>query len=220
VGDSAEMVRARAEFLRAGHFEPLYDAIGRNAAADPRPEVIAELGSGTGALLALLGQRLAPAAAYGFDLSKEAVARAARAHPELTFAVADVEEHIPLGDATVDLAVSAFAPRPAGGLARTVKPGGTLVVTMATERHLAELRQRLDLIGVHPAKLEQLGVRLAPAFRLDEAELVEYELALSPEDARRAVLMGPNARHVGEMALPDEPLPDRVSVRIARFRRV
>lgn len=232
VGDSAEMVRARAELLAAGHFERVAAAVadaGQQALAGAsagagRPSAAVEVGCGTGYYLGRLdaalrerGERLG--CGFGVDLSKTAASRAARDHPGLRFLVADVEAGIPLEDASVDLALSVFAPRPGAELGRVVRPGGGLVVALAGADHLCGLRERLDLIGVHPDKLERLGERLAPWFELAATASVEYEVALSAEDARRVVLMGPNARHDVDLAVLDDSLSDRVSVTIARFRR-
>ena len=210
------MVAARAELLSRGHFEPVARAV---AGAVERPSVLAELGSGTGYYLHAAHAASGASCAFGFDLSKDACARAARAHPHLRFAVADVEERIPLHDAGADALLSVFAPRPAAEVARVVRPGGVLVAAFATERHLAALRERLGLIDVHPRKLDRLAERLGPWFSADGAEPVEYELELPAHDAALLVAMGPNARHRAGAQVPSEPVGDTVAVLVARFRR-
>jgi 23S rRNA (guanine745-N1)-methyltransferase len=242
VGDTAAMVQARAEFLAAGHFEPVADAVAAAAAESPQLDpVVAEIGSGTGYYLGAVVKRLntlpecstevdrAATAGFGFELSKAAAAHAGRAFPALRFVVADVEERVPLLDATADLALSVFAPRPAAELARVLRPGGELLVAMATPRHLAALRERLGLLEVGEAKLARLEQRLRPAFEPVGSETVEYEIELSPEDVERLVAMGPNAWHEAR-AQERSPLVaqratndvwhDLVSVEVARFRRL
>lgn len=210
-GDSAAMVRARAELLARGHFEPLARAV---AATSGASEVAAELGSGTGYYLA----RVEAEVRVAIDLSKAAAAHAAR-EPGLVSVVADVADRVPLADASADLLLSVFAPRPAAESARVVRPGGAFVVAMATERHLSALRDELDLIGVHPGKPEKLRERLAGAFERDAAERIEYELELAPGDVELLVAMGPNARH-GTTARAAATRRDRVSVELLRFRRL
>jgi 23S rRNA (guanine745-N1)-methyltransferase len=232
VGDTAEMVRARAQALERGHFEPLAEAIAAEAAAvaaaegsDPAPEgqksaqagpgrLVAEIGAGTGYYLARTGGE---ATRVAIDLSKPAAAHAARAG--LVSVVADVEERIPLLDASVDVLLSVFAPRPAAEAARVVSPGGAFVVAMATERHLAGLRGELGLLGVHPGKPEALRERLAGAFEQDHAATVEHEVELAAADVPLLVAMGPNARHGGEPP-PARARRDVVSVDVLRFRRL
>lgn len=222
VGDTAEMARARAEFLAGGHYRPLAAALVETA---PAAEVVAELGCGTAYYLAALVDGLRergapPRCGFGFDLSKAAAAQAARHNPGLTVAVTDVETRIPLGDGAADLALSVFAPRPAAELGRVIRPGGTVLAAFATPRHLAELRDRLGLLEVGEAKLERLAERLTGDFELTETDTVEFELNLSAEQVRLLVAMGPNARHgIDAAALPADEHVDLASVAIARFRR-
>ena len=237
VGDTAEMVRARAEFLATGHYgrvaeavataasEAMADGVGTHS-GEPSPgtPVVAEIGCGTAYYLNAVVRNLtdkarAPNCAYGFDLSKPAVDRAARDHPDLRFAVADVEAAVPLLDSSADLVLSAFAPRPAAELARVTKPGGSLVVAFAGPRHLERLRERLDLLAVGEDKLETLAHRLAPSFDLVDTRAVDYELELTADEAGLVVLMGPNARHGSNPTGIDGSPADLVSVVVARFRR-
>lgn len=224
VGDDAAMVGARAEFLAAGHYQPLTDAIAAAAvAAAPGDGALLELGAGTGhqlaATAASLGERGWAGCAFGVDLSKAAAERAAKLHLGPRFLVADVEVAIPLTDRAAALCLSAFAPRPAAELGRVTQPGGTLVAALATPRHLEGLRRRLGLIEVGEDKLERLAARLGPWFEPGGAETVEFELCLGAEDARRLVLMGPNARHDPDLEPLASGLEDRASVTVASFRR-
>jgi 23S rRNA (guanine745-N1)-methyltransferase len=244
VGDTAEMVRARAEFLATGHYRRVAEAVagvaaeavanpGAEVAADAErksearkagPSLVAEIGCGTAYYLDAVVRALAdsgprPECAFGFDLSKAAVTQAAREHPDLHLAVADVEDGIPLRDSTADLVLSAFAPRPGPELARIVKPGGSLVVAFAGPQHLESLRERLNLLGVGEDKLDRLSERLDPWFDLIGTTTVQHEANFSPEEARLLVLMGPNAWHDSDPSSLDGGLADLVSVVVARFRR-
>jgi 23S rRNA (guanine745-N1)-methyltransferase len=224
-GDTAAMIEARGEFLGARHYEPVAAAVAKAAIAGAPAaiEVLAEIGSGTGYYLdavtrALHERALGPECAIGVDLSKAAAGRAARRHPDLGFVVADVEAGIPLRDASAGAVLSVFSPRPGAELGRVVRPGGELVVAFAGDRHLGRLRERLGLMDVHEGKLERLGERLEPWFDPVSATAVEYEIKLSAVDARRLVLMGPNAWHGFDPSLLDEGHSDLVSVVVARFR--
>lgn len=225
VGDSAEMVRARAEFLDAGHMEPVAAAVAEAVAAGhPGDGCLAEVGSGTGAYLRaahrqLAGSAAGPPFAWGFDLSKAAASVSARRHRGLGFAVADVEARVPLLDCAAGALMAVFAPRPAAECARVLAPGGCLVAAFATPRHLERLRGRWDLLSVGEGKLEALSGRLTPWFTPVEAHTVEYEIELAPADAERLVAMGPNARHGGLPERPSETTRERISVTVARFLR-
>jgi len=223
VGDTAPMVRARAELLATGHYDRLLAAVAD--AVGPSASVVAEVGSGTGHYLAATVARMrerggGPECAFGFDLSKPAADHAARKHPDLRFVVADVEASIPLRDSVSDVVLSVFAPRPGQELARVIRPGGELVTAFAAPRHLERLRDRWDLMGVREQKLEELTTRLEPWFEPVSAAAVDYEVELSEDDARLVALMGPNAWHDHELEPLGGPIIDRVSVVVARFRRL
>jgi 23S rRNA (guanine745-N1)-methyltransferase len=221
VGDTAAMVAARDVFLAAGHYRAIADAVAA-AVADAGGGPLIEIGSGTGYYLAAaarLDQDGDEARAFGFDLSKPAADHAARRHPGIRFVVADVEAGVPLPDASVGIAISVFSPRPARELGRIVRPGGELVVALAGPRHLERLRDLLQLMSIHDDKLAQLGERLAPWFSPIGTETVEHEIELGAEDARRLVLMGPNAWHGVDLGALVEGHNDLVSVVVARYRR-
>jgi len=224
-GDTAAMVRARAELLTGGHYERIAAAVAAaSEAAVAEPTLVAEVGSGTGyyldAVVRALRERGAdPECAIGFDLSKSAAAHASRRHPGLRFVVADVETAIPLRGATASLVLSVFSPRPGPELSRVIRPGGELVAAFAGPRHLRALREREGLIDVHDDKQERLTTRLAPWFEPVSSAAVEYELEFSAEDVGRLVAMGPNAWHESRSAATAGALTDLVSVVVARYRR-
>jgi SAM-dependent methyltransferase len=224
-GDTAAMVEARAEFLAAGHYRPIADAtVAAVTAADHPAGALAEIGSGTGYYLDAAARVLREReqgleCAVGIDLSKPAAAYAARRHRDLEFVVADAEARIPLRDSAAAVVLSVFSPRPGAELGRVVCPGGELIVAFAVPRHLERLRERLDLIGIHEDKLDRLAERLEPWFDLASTAPVEYEIRLGAEDARRLVLMGPNAWHGFDPTALEGEHTDLVSVIVARFRR-
>jgi 23S rRNA (guanine745-N1)-methyltransferase len=211
VGDTVAMVRARDELLGTGHYEGIAGAVAAAArAGGAQAAVVAEIGSGTGYYLDAVVSSLresgpGPGCAFGFDLSKPAVALASRRHPSLRFAVADVEV--------------AIAPRPTAELGRVTRPGGELVVAFAGPRHLERLRGQLNLMSVQESKLERLTARLAPWFDPLATAPIEYETEFTADDARRLVAMGPNAWHDVDPSAIVGPVPDLVSVVVARFRR-
>jgi 23S rRNA (guanine745-N1)-methyltransferase len=225
VGDTAAMVRARDELLGTGHYERIARGVAAAAReAGAKATVVAEIGSGTGYYLDAVVSGLresdpGPECAFGFDLAKPAVALASRRHPSLRFAVADAEVAIPLVDAAAGLVLSVFSPRPAAELGRVTRPGGELVVAFAGPRHLERLRERLNLMSVQEDKLERLSARLAPWFDPLAAVPIEYEAKFGEDDARRLVAMGPNAWHDVDSSAVVGPVPDLVSVVVARFRR-
>jgi 23S rRNA (guanine745-N1)-methyltransferase len=224
VGDSAQMVAAREQFLARGHFEPLAQALTtavETAYAGAGDRAIVEIGSGTGYYLKEVAAVLEGEGAcrIGIDLSVAAARVLARRQDDALSVVADVEAGIPLKDGAATLALSAFAPRPAAALARVLAPGGLLVVLAAAEEHLAGLRERAGLLGVHPEKLQRLTERLEPAFAQESCDCVDYELELCQEDAVLLLAMGPSARHAPDRGGGALGGPVRVSASVVVLRR-
>jgi 23S rRNA (guanine745-N1)-methyltransferase len=222
VGDTPAMVAARAAFLARGHYARLADAAAdlvlrhlrdRGAAAG----CVLEPGCGTGYYLGRLRERLLaegvpPPCLFGTDVSKHAVRRAARAHPEASFLVADTRTQIPLADHAAVALLDVFAPRDAAEFARVLAPGGLLVVVTPGPAHLAELAARVGLLGIHPEKQRAVADGLAPWFRPLEGRRLRYATELGGAEAAELARMGPSARHLTPAALAAAERLDRLEV--------
>lgn len=203
--DSLAMVDARDRFLRAGHFRPLTLAIAEVAAdllrmAEPGLCVL-DAGAGPGHYLAGVLSAAPDRVGLALDLSKAAARRAARAHPRIAAAVADLTLPLPVKSGCATLALNVFAPRPAEELHRVLAPGGALVVVTPTGRHLRELIDRLGLLHVDARKDQRLRERMSRRFEPIGERTVEHPLRLGREDALSLIGMGPNAFHLDPEAL-------------------
>lgn len=228
--DTPAMVQARVDFLAAGHYRGLAEALATLVAELVPPagaggHRVLDLGAGTGYHLARVLDRLPASRGLALDLSKHALRRAARAHPRLGAAVCDAWQPLPVRSGAVDAVLSVFAPRNAAEIARVLRPGGVLVVATPTGRHLARLVQALGLVGVDEHKDARLHTQLGPHLAAGPTRGLEQEVLLSHPDIVAAVAMGPSARHLdaGQVAsrvrvLPD-PVPVGVSMTLAGYRR-
>lgn len=226
-GDSAEMVADRVSFLAAGHYAgvstALADAVER--AGGPGPEVLLDLGGGTGHHLAAVLDRLPDAAGVILDSSPYAARRAARAHPRAMAVVADTWARLPVRDRAVDRVLVVFAPRNGPEIARVLRPDGRLVVVTPSPEHLGELVAPLGLLTVDPDKSARLAASLEPHLAPVTAEIRHDRLRLDRSAAAALVGMGPHARHLSgaelaaRLAALPEPLDVTVAVRVATYRR-
>ncbi|MFD0277155.1 putative RNA methyltransferase [Kitasatospora sp. NPDC127111] len=224
-GDTAEMVAARSDFLAAGHYRPIADALADAAAATAPEGLVADLGAGTGHYLAHVLDALPALPGAALDISKYALRRAAKAHPRIGAVVCDAWRPLPLRDSSAGLVLNVFAPRNGPEIRRVLRPGGTLLLVSPTPRHLRELVTALGLLSVDEEKQrridEKLGPHLAPAGQQE----VEFTLRLSAADVRTVVGMGPSAWHTDRERLAAwlADLPDPVevtaSVTVAAYRR-
>lgn len=218
--DTREMVAAREEFLGAGHYAPLVDALARVAARYVPPDApgcMVDVGAGAGfytsAVLAVLPGRWGLA----LDISKHAARRAARASARVQAVVCDAWSALPVRTGAAALVLDVFAPRNAAEFRRVLGPEGVLVVVTPTARHLAELVAALPMVTVDPEKDERLADKLGADFTRLEARTVEAVLRLTHPEIALLVSMGPTARHLrpGELSSLVAALPETVPVTLS-----
>lgn len=218
--DSAAMVAARFDFLSAGHYRGLAEAVAELAASflAGAGTAVLDAGTGTGHYLRAVLNRT-PAAAVGLDISKFALRRAARLNPEAVNLVGDVWQPLPLADDAVDVVTVVFAPRNAPEFARVLRPGGRLIVVTPRPGHLAEIAGQTGMLGIEPAKEERLAATLAGHFQAHPGRELDLALSLTPADVANLALMGPAGHHLdrGALAARVAGLPARTAVS-ARFR--
>ena len=222
--DGAEMVAARERFLGSGAYDRVGDALAdaalRTTAAAP---AVLDLGAGPGWYLDRVLARCAgdgrPGRGVALDVSPSAARRAARSGWAVGAVVADAWERLPLRSASVDVALSVFAPRQPVELARVLAPDGVMVVVSPLPEHLAALRATRGLLDVEPGKQERLAATFAEHLRpVDEVD-VRYTVTLDPPALDDLVAMGPNAFHDTGRTRATAPGDIEVAVRVSTWRR-
>ncbi|MGW0022779.1 putative RNA methyltransferase [Rhodococcus sp. NPDC003383] len=230
-GDTAEMIAARGDFLGAGHYDPIRDAVARACAETPpagdNPPAarILEVGAGTGQYLATVLDALPDSRGIGLDVSKPAVRRIARSHPRVGAVLADVWRQLPVRTGSLSHVLSIFAPRNAEETHRVLEPGGRLVVVTPTTEHLQELVALPGMVQVDDRKTERLGAALSGAFdRTDRREL-RFAMALGHDELALLAGMGPSAHHITAdrraalLAELPEPFPVTAAVTVSVWTR-
>ena len=144
-GDDKLMVVSRQEFLDAGHYDCLCDGLCALAMQLCEGEVrLLDAGCGEGFYTAAVKHALEENGhichAGGVDISKEAVAAAARRDRSLTLAVAGINA-LPVPDESIDLLLNIFAPEDEREFGRVLRPGGLLMKAVPRERHLFGLKE-------------------------------------------------------------------------------
>ncbi len=224
-GDTAAMVRARSEFLSAGHFAGLAAVLAGAAAAraggypdgSAAPGCVLDVGAGTGYYLAAVLDRLPRHAGLALDISRYALRQAARAHPRAAAVGCDAWRRLPVADGAADLVLNVFAPRDGAELRRVLRPGGHLLLVTPAADHLAELIGPLGLLTVDPRKRERLAGQLSPHFRLVSETGYRDVRRLGHQAVTALVAMGPSAWHADRVRLAAriEELPEPVAVTLA-----
>lgn len=188
-GDDKRMVKARSTFLQKGHYDPMRQELLRQGlAAASENMVVLDAGCGEGyytaALAELLRQQgLCPHVA-GIDISKEALQEAAKRDRQSEYAVASCF-HLPVGDGSVDLLLSVFAPYCGEEFLRVLRPGGSFLMVIPLENHLYGLKQA---IYEKPYRNEVKPYDL-PGFRLEECRELRYQITLHGQQEIESLFM-------------------------------
>jgi 23S rRNA (guanine745-N1)-methyltransferase len=213
-GDNAAMVEARRRFLDAGHYAPLARRLAE-LAAERSPSRWLDIGCGEGYYTARLAEALPAADGYALDISREAVKRACRRAPQLTWLVASMAR-IPLADASCDLLASVFSPLDWQEASRLLAPGGGLLRMGPTREHLLELRGRL-YDEVRDYDDEKHLALIPPGMQLAHSETLSYPLQLDSAEARADLLAmtphGWRANAERRAKVIEEPFEVRVAIR-------
>ncbi len=220
-GDTAPMVRDRADFLAAGHYAAIAAAVAATVPEEAR--WVADLASGPGTYLAAVLDARPEAHGIAIDASAPAIRLAAGAHPRAAAATADLRTRIPLAAGAVDAALIVFGPRDGAELDRVLAPGGAVTVVVPEPEHLAELRGPFGTLGIGADKEQRLLDRMRPLQQVG-FERVALTRVLPAADVARVVLMGPNGHHldhddVRRRAEALGELEVTVAVRVERFAR-
>lgn len=247
-GDTPDQVRRRADFLQAGHYAPLAQAVadaaaqcldagggGRGGGAGGaggatsgagREPLVVDVGAGIGYYLAALLERVPGVRGLGTEMSVAAAKRLAKAHPRAAAIIADTWQGLPLATGACDVVTVLFAPRNAAEFARVLVPTGSLIVAWPGAHHLEPLRTELGMLTIEEHKTERMLAELAPHFATDDALITshQWELAIGPETAVGLALMGPSGAHhtaheLQERAAALPAVQCFVDVRIGVFTR-
>ena len=188
-GDDRQMLQARYQFLNAGHYQPVTEAINTLIIKECTDlEQILDIGCGEGYYLSSLKQFINKSGScfYGTDISKEALKLAGRSYPDINWFVAAAKSQ-PFLSHQLDLILNIFAPADWQEIKRILKPGGHILLAVAGDNHLQSLRELIyDQVKPHqPARfLEKMGTD----FELIATQSCQFELQLTDNQAIRSLL--------------------------------
>lgn len=180
-GDNKEMITARRDFLAAGYYAPLVNAVAKTVARHASPACrLLDAGCGechyTAAIARRLEEENIPATILGVDISREALAIGGRAHPALSLAVASLYR-LPLADGSIDLLTEIFSPFCREEYLRVLRPHGKMIMVIPGARHLFGLKEALY---ADPYENEVADTAL-PGFHLLNEQNIEGRITLKNE---------------------------------------
>ena len=191
-GDDRDMLDARRAFFEAGGFRSVTAALATATAQALGSRAswwLLDVGAGTGHHAADVLDRSAGGHGVAVDVSRHALAAAARRHARLAAVGADVWAGLPVRSRAVDVVLVAFAPRNAAEMHRVLRPDGRLLVLAPAAGHLHELLAHTSM-SIDARKRERLGRQFGHRFALERRVRVEDSVDAARRRRRGAVPHG------------------------------
>jgi 23S rRNA (guanine745-N1)-methyltransferase len=191
MGDDRLMIQARVRVHRLPAFQELATALAAHCPKLEAGRAILDIGCGDGFFLDRVTRAAAPPLqGVGVDISKEALANAARNYPGLSFVRTDAAHtRLPFGDSSFGMVLSIFAPRPIDEIARVLKKDGSWMIVTATQNHLKEIREFLPLAAIGTGKLDDPTSR---SFKILRSDTLNCESRVAHDDLVSIVEMSPS----------------------------
>ena len=187
-GDNKEMMQARREFLQAGWYQPLADAVCKMLQPLASQKLL-DLGCGEGYYSSKIQQALPECDIYGVDIAKNAIKIAAKANKQIQFCVASAYK-LPFSDNTFDSIVRIYAPSEAGELARVLQQKGYLLTVTPGPQHLFEIKQA---VYANP-RLHDDAISTIDGFNHQQRQRLSFKLHFNrAEDVAALIQMVPLA---------------------------
>lgn len=187
-GDDAQMVLARREFLQAGHYQPLRDAV-LALLAPLQAKSLLDIGCGEGYYTGAFAAQIADVT--GLDLARPAIRLAAKRFPGITWLVGN-GALLPLADGSVDVVANMFTQLHLGEMQRVLRAGGHVLVATPAPDHLWNLREQLfDEVRAHEPEKFLSGFESAFAWLATQE--VRFSLSLDQAALRQLLQMTPYA---------------------------
>ncbi len=189
-GDNKLMINARREFLDRHYYSPLIQRITRlvDSHSNLASLCLHDAGCGEGYYTHGVSNALTElnyaVEVSGHDISKWAIAKAAKKYPAINFAVAS-SFAIPKSNQSVDLLLQIFAPAKDEEVRRILRQEGLWLRVTPGPDHLFELKQELYAEAAH----HEVDVRSPEGFEPLIQDSLRFELALNETSSRENLLM-------------------------------
>ena len=187
-GDNAEMVTARREFLDSGAYQKLAKTVSDLVLKYMNGKKLLDIGCGEGYYTDIieksLRNRRPRVTVSGFDISKDAVRRAAKRNDSLSLTVASAY-HMPIGDGVFNMAVNMFSPLAREETYRVLSDDGIFIMAIPGEKHLYGLKK----VTYEKPYKNEVGDTALEGFTLLETVRVAYTILITTKERIRSLFM-------------------------------
>ncbi len=188
-GDSKMMMQSRRQFLNSHYYDILPEKLSELLSVHslPRPFLLLDVGCGEGYYSGFIHKNQPECQIWGVDISKPAIAAAAKRYSDISFFVAS-SYRLPVNDQAVDVLVKTYAPADPNEIFRVLAPGGLYISVIPGASHLLALKQLIyDTAKKHdeaeaiPDGFERLDqVVLRDSIEIDNNRDISNLLAMTP----------------------------------------
>ena len=192
-GDTKEQVLARREFLEAGFYAPIANALCDLAKDHGCTGPVLDVGCGEGYYSARLAEAL-DGELTGLDISKEAVRFAAGRYKNARWLCASAA-HLPVADHQAGLVTSLFALTVAEEFRRVLRADGALIQVLAAQDHLLGLKRIIYPTLTHK---EKDSVPDIPGFRLEESRCLRFDFTVRGQQVQNLLSMTPHVYRISK----------------------
>lgn len=187
-GDSRAMMRARRNFLQAGYYQPMAQALSEiiDSQAQYCKELrILDMGCGEGYYcrqIELLSANCDKLKLHGTDIAKNAILAAAKKQPTARYIVAS-NKRLPYQNAYFDMLLRVCAPTEDTEVRRLLKNGGLILLVTPGARHLWQLKEFI----YQRVREHQIAVSLPHGFEIIDQVRVTHRIC--PDTEQRLALL-------------------------------
>ena len=187
-GDNKEMVASRVAFLNKGYYLPLADAVARVILDMGKRQInVLDAGCGVGYYSKHLKNFLKDKVnIIGIDISKFAVAKAAKSDKESSYFVGSIFD-LPIEDKSQDVILNIFSPRSPDEFKRVLSDDGIIIQVLPGKKHLIELKEALYGRDTYENEIEFSY----DGFALKDKHFVSSKICLGNEDLMNVFSMTP-----------------------------
>lgn len=179
-GDNKEMINARRAFLSQGYYNPLISKLTPIFDESSRHTLL-DSGCGEGFYSAQISQEVSDLEVIGFDISKEAIKKAAKKYKGHSYLVSSVQD-IPIIDNSIDYILTIFAPINENEFDRILTSNGKIIIISAGPQHMKEVAEIIyDEFKPHVYNPEK---KLSTHFKLERSSFESFTITVQSKEDR------------------------------------
>ena len=183
-GDNKEMINARRSFLESGYYSPLADLI-ISTIDHKENTTLLDAGCGEGYYTGQIAAKFNNIKILGFDISKEAIKKAAKKYKSQFFFIAGITD-VPINNNSIDTYLTIFAPLDASEINRILTEDGQVIIISAGPNHMKEIAEEIYESYI-PHDYDPSPV-LSPHFDLKNKETITFEITLNQKEDIKSML--------------------------------